>query len=342
MTALTTAEIEDYYQRVRGFLADLDATVRDDLLEDLPDHLAEVAAEGTGSLTDRLGEPEAYAAELRAAAGLTGSSGVRIDRSWVERGRRLSELLDQADVRLGRPIGYPRLTELLVALRPGWWVLRGWVVAQLLCGTHNRASWHGFVPSLGGNPALGFAVLLAAVAASIWLGRRARGWSVWPRRLLAAAGVLIAGAGLVVLADNIGGTAYIYSYAQSGDRTSYGPLDGVADVYGYDGSGNLVPGLRLFDQAGNPIQLGSYNCQDGSEASGTVEPAWTYPLCPTDPGPFRAGPGALPSDRTGGSTQPSSAQSGSAQPSPARPGGPARPSGSTRPSGPAATPTPSR
>jgi hypothetical protein len=335
MTALTTAEIEDYYQRVRDFLADLDVAVRDDLLEDLPDHLAEVAAEGSGSLIDRLGTPEAYAAELFTAAGLGAStSGARIGRSWAERSRRLTELLDQADVRLARPIGYPRLSELVVALRPGWWVLRGWVVAQFLCGTHNRASWHGFVPRLGNSPVLGFGVLLAAIAASIWLGRRTGDWAVWPRRLVAAAGVLIVVWAMLLLANNVGGTDYIYSSSQTGSSTDYTPLDAVTDVYGYDGNGNLVPALRLFDQAGNPIQLGSFACQDGNQAPGAVDQAWTYPLCPTDPGPFRAGPGALPSGQTDGVPMPS----GSAQPTDS-----VRPSGavSSKPSvgPPPATPT---
>lgn len=128
MTALTSAEIEDYYQRVRDFLDDLEDTIRDDLLEDLPDHLAEVVAEGTGSLIERLGTPEAYAVELRAAAGLADApSDAWVDRSWAERARRATDLLDRVDVRLARPLGYARLSELLLALRPGWWCCAaGW------------------------------------------------------------------------------------------------------------------------------------------------------------------------------------------------------------------------
>ncbi len=54
---------------VRAALSDLPAPARDQLLADLEDHLAEVAAESEQSLTERLGAPEAYAAELRAAYG---------------------------------------------------------------------------------------------------------------------------------------------------------------------------------------------------------------------------------------------------------------------------------
>ncbi|MGV9767766.1 HAAS signaling domain-containing protein, partial [Micromonospora tulbaghiae] len=66
---VTGQEITDYVDRVRAALADLPPGVRDELTEELPEHLAEVAAEGEGTLVDRLGTPEAYAAELRAAAG---------------------------------------------------------------------------------------------------------------------------------------------------------------------------------------------------------------------------------------------------------------------------------
>src|SRR5215510_6762122 len=69
-TAPAESQISDYLDRVRLALADLPADVRDELLEDLPDHLAEVLAEDAGTLTERLGEPEAYAAELRTAAGI--------------------------------------------------------------------------------------------------------------------------------------------------------------------------------------------------------------------------------------------------------------------------------
>src|ERR687889_155753 len=50
----------------------LNAAIRDELLEDLPEHLAEVAADDVGSLADRLGPPSVYAAELLASAGFVG------------------------------------------------------------------------------------------------------------------------------------------------------------------------------------------------------------------------------------------------------------------------------
>ncbi len=74
MSATTAStEVGDYLAAVSRELADLPAAERDDLLEDLDSHLHEVIAEGEGSLEQRLGPPEQYAAELRASAGLTSS-----------------------------------------------------------------------------------------------------------------------------------------------------------------------------------------------------------------------------------------------------------------------------
>ena len=59
-------EVREYAAAVRAALADVPA----DLLDDLEEHLAEVAADGEGSLASRLGPPADYARELRTAAGL--------------------------------------------------------------------------------------------------------------------------------------------------------------------------------------------------------------------------------------------------------------------------------
>jgi hypothetical protein len=299
VTTTTTIEIEQYYEQIRAALSGMPAEVRDDLLEDLPDHLAEVLAEGEGSLRDRLGEPEAYAAELRAAAGVEVTSTPAPRRlhaaaTWV------ADVLHRFDVRAGRLVGYPRLLDLLRAMRPGWWVLRGWIVAQFISGARDRSSWHGFVPSIGGSSLIGFCCMLALIAASVWLGQRSLRFADWPRRLMVAASAVIAIWAVFVLAGNIGGPAYGYSDT-SGGAASYGGPEinpDVTDIFVFDQNGKQVAGARLFDQDGNPIQLGAGSCQDGSVAPGTgpdgTAQSWTYPLCPNDPGPFRSGPGPLP------------------------------------------------
>ncbi len=326
MTTTTTLEIEQYYEQVRAALSGMPAEVRDDLLEDLPDHFAEVLAEGEGSLRDRLGEPEAYAAELRAAAGVEVSA-TPTPRRLHAAAEWLANALHRFDLRAGRLVGYPRLVDLLRAMRPGWWVLRGWIVAQFISGARDHSNWHGFVPSIGGSSLIGLLCALALIAASVWLGQRSLRFAEWPRRLMVAASAVIAIWAVFVLADNIGGPSYSYSDT-SGDAAVYGGSainPDVTDIYVYDQNGKQVIGARLFDQNGNPIQFGEGYCQDGNLAPGTgpdgTAQSWTYPLCPNDPGPFRSGPGPLPatpSASTSASPSKSSSPTGAA-PSSAKP-----------------------
>jgi hypothetical protein len=118
-------EIADYLASVRAALADLAPAERDGLLEDLPEHLAEVAQADSAPLRVRLGQPADFAAELRSAAGVaTPASDAATD------GRILTAELVRAFVRrwdlaAGRLLGYPRMRDFLVALRPAWWVVRG-------------------------------------------------------------------------------------------------------------------------------------------------------------------------------------------------------------------------
>lgn len=296
---ISTVEVEEYVQAVRDALAGLPAAVRDDLLEDLPDHLAEIIAEADGSLRDRLGEPVAYAAELRAAAGFPPDADGAPRGSWragfAQTLRRARDGAEQLDLRLGRLVGYPRFADLLRALTPGWWVLRGWLIAQLICAIGSGDRWRGVIPVAGGSRLGGAAITAAAIVVSLWMGRRSRRATAWPRGLLIAANLAIAVGALIVFnaQQSAAGNAY-YGVPASA------PINGgVDDVYVYDANGNLVPNARLFDAYGNPVQLGSPYCQDGTPAPGATDvnadggTAWTYPLCPSDPSPFRSGPGAL-------------------------------------------------
>lgn len=308
-------EIDQYCAAVRAGLADLPESLRDDLLEDLPDHLAEVRREGVTSLRDRLGEPAEYAHELRAAAGLEASGGSLAAAGWPRLIRavgRGTNFAARADLQLGQAVGYPRLSDLRRALLPGWWVLRGWVVAQFLC----PGSGQGFIPEVERSPLMGLVVLIAVIAASVWFGRRSTRFTTWPRRAVIAASTVIAFWAVAGLAHNMSyaSNEYVdvgpgYPVRDYDPGRDYNPnhdydsdLDfaepSTSDLTVYDRDGNPVPDARLYDQSGAPINLGSGQCRDGSPAPGTstelgADLAWTYPLCPADPGPFRAGPGPI-------------------------------------------------
>ncbi|MGA6168388.1 DUF1700 domain-containing protein [Amycolatopsis magusensis] len=72
MSTQTPAVVRDYLARVRTALADLPQAEVDEILEDVRPHLLEIGGElGEGAtlaaMTEQLGSPESYAAELRAA-----------------------------------------------------------------------------------------------------------------------------------------------------------------------------------------------------------------------------------------------------------------------------------
>ena len=103
-------EVAMYLAAVRAALADLPPEERDDLLTDVRASLVEAAAESGGNIAARLGPPEEFAAELRAAAGLHAPAPVRRDRGrLIELARRIA-----ADPQVRR-------------LVPIWWVARAYV-----------------------------------------------------------------------------------------------------------------------------------------------------------------------------------------------------------------------
>ncbi|HJY25187.1 MAG TPA: hypothetical protein VJ649_05900, partial [Actinomycetes bacterium] len=141
-------EVLRYAAGVRAELADLTPAQRDDLLEDLEDHLSEVAAELDEPLEVRLGPPEVYAAELRASAGIAPAMPQPRDAT-----SRMSQFWDSSVVRSVR--GF------LVELQPAWWVLRGLLLAIVLAAIF--------------GPFAGLVFGIAAVVVSVLLGRRTRG-----------------------------------------------------------------------------------------------------------------------------------------------------------------------
>ncbi|WP_201753285.1 HAAS signaling domain-containing protein [Micromonospora rubida] len=277
-------EIADYVTRVRAALADLRPAVRDELTEDLAEHLAEVAAEGDEPLADRLGTPEAYAAELRAAAGAGGPAAARnLDQRAAAVAASLRARLRVADRNLGPILGYASASEYLRLLRPAWWVLRGYLAAMLITMVTTGASF-GLLPRLGGSTLAALLLLAVCVVASVWLGRRTPTLGRWPRIAVRAGTAVLAVfafAGFVNADDRLG-------WNESGYQPTSEQVPFVRDVFVYDSEGRLVENARLFDQDGNPIRLGYRECvREGLPESNQGVPA--YPYCP-EHAPFRSGP----------------------------------------------------
>ncbi|BAL85983.1 hypothetical protein AMIS_7630 [Actinoplanes missouriensis 431] len=295
MNVTAQDEIGGYVEEVRQALGGLPAATREELLEDLPEHLAEVLAEGGGTLVERLGSPSAYAAELIASAGIaTGVPG-----SPSSPGGRFRDLRDRAgeatrraDVRVGPLLGYAKASDFLILLRPGWWVLRGYLAAMAFAYVFDDNSAPlGLLPRIGGSGSELVALLFlgAAVVGSIWLGRRGEPAGRMPRLLFRAGTVALAIYAVVGFFEADG-----YS-RQSGsmDVNYVSQYDGVQDVFVYDGQGRLVQNAQLYDQWGNPIQFGEPGCIDSATGNWSASRSLGYPYCP-EQAPFRNG-GATPS-----------------------------------------------
>jgi hypothetical protein len=168
-TIALTPEGEAFLARVRDELADLPPDERDELLEDIESHLAEVAGEGEVALAARLGSAEEFAQELRNSAGLppraAPSSPSRLDvaRAWLDGVvRRVASLR-------------PHLDAALV-----WRLARGWLLAVAFAVTiatlGNTAAWsyrHTWLPHAGLRGSGALIALAGFVALSFWLARRA-------------------------------------------------------------------------------------------------------------------------------------------------------------------------
>jgi hypothetical protein len=167
-TIALTPEGEAFLARVREELDDLPPDERDELLEDIESHLAEVAGEGEVALAARLGSAEEFAHELRHSAGLpprmsAPASRVRDIRAglgaFLRRARSLRTHLDAAFV---------------------WRLARGWLLAVAVAVAIGRlgttAAWshrHTWLPHAGLRGYGALIALAAFVALSFWLGRRA-------------------------------------------------------------------------------------------------------------------------------------------------------------------------
>ncbi|MEU4470103.1 hypothetical protein [Micromonospora sp. NPDC023888] len=268
-------EITDYVARVRAALADLPSTQRDELIEDLADHLTEVAAEAEGTLVERLGEPETYAAELRAAAGAAPGSGRNLDQRVATAMVRLRGRLSAVDTRLGPPLGYANASDFLRLLRPAWWVLRGYLAAMLLTAISTGGDSYGLLPRFGGEMLAGMVMLVGLVLASIWLGRRSAQLTRWPRSVLQVGSAVLVVFALSALVNLEGRLDRGYYYDQTAVDSQYSQ---VRDVFVYDSEGRLVENARLFDQDGNPIRLGYPDCEGRVDEYGNplLRP---YPYC---------------------------------------------------------------
>lgn len=298
--------VRAYAAQVRDHLADLAPEQVEDLTDGLEADLAEALVDSAGpvatgevpvvggahgpatpreesllDITRRFGPSAAYAAELRASAGLGEPGGgagrrsrwpgLRAVRRVREAAHRLgSSVSDSAQPVAATPVGR-RVADLAVLLRPLWWVVRGWVWFVLLRRLLDVISWggapaefsvHQFVPADAG----GWLFAVVAMLASLEVGRRrfAKGqWQRWAVLALSAAAVVA----LPWAASSVWGR--VDTPEQAVREVPYEvevpvpaePQDGVyvdgilvSNLFVYDAQGHPLERVQIFDDRGRPVR----------------------------------------------------------------------------------------
>ena len=251
----TDPRVETYLAGVAAALGDLPRADREDLVEEVREHLDDLVHESDTPLTVRLGEPEAYAAELRASAGLPPRG--RTSRATVTR-----TLGSAREALRSHPWARPVLA-FLTSVRPLWWVARAWVLVTAVFVVFLHAAWSFRVPlapRLWSGP-IGVLVVLAVALVSIQAGRHP--WGLRGRRVVAGVNVVLALAVLPVLSSLADATQWrarqaavvVQYYPQAPQQGVISQGETVRNIYAYDAAGRLLTDVRLYDDTGRPLDL---------------------------------------------------------------------------------------
>lgn len=241
--------IRTFADSVRAHLDDLPADEVDDIIIGLTADLADQAADSEGSLD--LGDPATYAAELRDAAGLP-------DRSTAPKRTplrtRLTAWISRLPERVRRNAFGAWALDLLVALRPVWWVLRGFglfALTALLLGLTGSSHGDWFVP----DNLVEWIVLLGIVLVSVQWGR-----GRWlPQNALRHARTVVSILAVILLPVALGSllTPRV-EYVDGSPFLQPGLLlDGVqvGNIFAYDENGELIESVQLYTDKGTPLDL---------------------------------------------------------------------------------------
>ena len=247
------SDVATYAASVRAALTDLPPDQAEVLLEDLEDHLREVAAEAGGPLVERLGTPEQYAQELRAAYGAAHAGGKRQDPAVGRLQRAVAWVTGSA--------WYGQVRAFLPELRPAWWVLRAYLVVLVITEAFSPTYNIRPIPNpFSSRGLLEIVAAAVAVVVSVRLGRRNRPLAKSGRVLAVAANVLIALIAVPALAS-MGTFHYMATVEPGGSGQAiqgqqlYGPNGAVTNIYPYSRDGKPLTDVLLYDQDGRPLTL---------------------------------------------------------------------------------------
>jgi uncharacterized membrane protein len=315
--ALAPAPAERYLDGVRSALADLPAPEVAEILDDVRAHLAELVLElgddaSSAALTDRLGPPAEYAAELRAAAGYP--SGPQQPAAPPSFGR--ARLALAGGVVAALVTGLSLLASSLAGIFIGLLLLAACVLPLVLRGGAPGAGlaalpevrWFArrpaegtparvvvdFLVSMqpawwvarafaaatvlvvlfgGGGFTLTLLVALLGMPVSVWLGHRTRSDRRWLWPVVPLNGLAV----LVLLVAAVEGP---FADPVLDSDSSTVPYDGlwqgseeIRDIRPVDATGTPLTDVYLFDQDGRPIDTSADRWCPRYDAYGDPAPA---------------------------------------------------------------------
>ncbi len=249
-----------YLARVTEGLHDLPAEEREEMLQDLEAHLAEIEDEEVDRV---LGTPEAFVEEFRVSAGLDAPTAAArpglIDR--------VRTALDVRSAWLSALVDWPRI-------RPAWVWTRGWLV---VCAWSFLYDYEGFerfpIPSIGMSTSVGLAFVILATWLSLWVDKGQQGL----RAFGSFAFSVVAGFALLgmLLSPMPTYSQLVEVYEQPVYSEQLTARDGnpITNVYAYDMEGTPAEVL-LFDQAGRPLLTFPSYVYEEAEIPGNETPYW--------------------------------------------------------------------
>ncbi|MDQ0643519.1 hypothetical protein [Microbacterium murale] len=241
--------IRTFADAVRKHLDDLPADEVDDIIVGLTADLTEQAADRGGVL--ELGDPTAYAAELRSAAGLPERSDA-VKRQPLR--ARVSRRLSHIATGMRRSAFGAWLLDLFIALRPVWWLLRGFAIYAIAHALFGAPSFGGSGSVLPDSP-LGWLILLAMMLVSVQWGR-----GRWlPQNALRHMRTVISVIAVLTLPFALSSVLIPrVEYVDNGAYQQPGLLlDGVqvGNIFAYDENGELINRVQLYTDRGTPLNL---------------------------------------------------------------------------------------
>jgi len=249
-----------YLARVTEGLYDLPAEEREEMLQDLEAHLAELEDEEVDQV---LGTPESFVEEFRVSAGLDAPSAAA-GPGLVERWRAA---LNRRSAWLSNLVDWP-------TIRPIWVWTRGWLV---VCAWSFLYDYEGFerfpIPSIGGNTSVGLAFVILATWLSLWLGKGQQGIRAFGSVTFS----FVAGWALIGMLLNPMPTysqmVEVYEQPVFPEQLTAPDGNQITNVYAYDMEGNPVDVL-LFDQDGRPLLTFPSYIYEDAEIPGNDAPYW--------------------------------------------------------------------